>query len=216
MIEILLVDDHELVRTAIEHFLNNCSGFRVVAVAGSGEEALELMSTIRPDIVLMDVNMPGMGGVEASKRLLKRFPTVKIIVLSVHDDGPLPQQLLQMGVQGYLSKSCPASEMVTGIQTVHQGKRYLSADVASKIAFSVMPGETAPFERLSQREMEIVMLILQGATITDMAQVLMLSSKTINTYRYRLYDKLGVKNDVELTRLALKYRLLSDVVVSQD
>ncbi|TAN51206.1 MAG: response regulator [Methylococcaceae bacterium] len=216
MIEILLVDDHALVRTAIEHFLNTSGGCRVVAVAGSGEEALELMSSVSPQVVLMDVNMPGMGGVEACKRLLKRYPHAKIIVLSVHDDGPLPQQLLQMGVHGYLSKSCPATEMLTGIQMVHQGKRYLSADVASKIAFSVMPGETAPFERLSQREMEIVMLILQGATITDMSQVLMLSPKTVNTYRYRVYDKLGVKNDVELTRLALKYRLLSDVVSPPD
>ncbi|WP_306304459.1 response regulator [Methylogaea oryzae] len=212
MIDVLLVDDHELVRTAIEYLLNDSSGIRVVAVAGSGEEALELYPTVNPHVVLLDVNMPGMGGVEASKRLFKRYPDAKIIALSVHDDGPLPQQLLHLGVQGYVSKSCPAAEMVSAIQMVQQGKRYLSADVASNIALSVLPGELAPFERLSQREMEVVMLTLQGTTIPDMAEILMISAKTVNTYRYRCYEKLGVKNDVELTRLALKYKLINDVV----
>jgi two-component system, NarL family, invasion response regulator UvrY len=209
MINILLVDDHELVRTGIASLLNSADNITVVGVADSGEEAISCVAKLSPDIVLMDVNMPGIGGVEACRRLLKIYPELKVIALSVHNDGPVPQQMLKLGVKGFISKSSPVEEMVNAIQTVMHGKRYLCTDVANYLAFSSLPGnEASPFEKLSQRESEVVSLILQGNTIKEMSEILVLSDKTINTYRYRIYEKLQVKNDVELTRLAVKFEYI--------
>ena len=209
MINVLLVDDHELVRTGIEALLNSTENIAVVGVAESGEQALRAVEKFTPDVVLMDVNMPGIGGGEACRRLLRSHPHIKLIALSVHNDGPIPQQMLQLGVKGFISKNSPVEEMVSAIQLVMRGKRYLCSDVANYLAFSSLPGnEGSPFARLSQRESEVVALILQGKTIQEMSKMLVLSDKTINTYRYRIYEKLQVKNDVELTRLAVKYNYI--------
>ena len=207
MIKVLLVDDHELVRTGIEALLNTQDDISVIGVTNSGEEALEFLEDISPDVILMDINMPGIGGVEACRRMLQRFPDIKIIALSVHNDGPIPPQLLKMGAFGFISKGSPVDEMVNAIHAVIDGKRYLCSEVASNLAFQGLPGGEggSPFSRLSQREAEVVNLILQGKSIKEMSELLVISDKTINTYRYRLYDKLNVKNDVELTRMAVKF-----------
>ncbi len=207
MIKVLLVDDHDLVRTGIESLLNSVDDILVIGVSNCGEKAIDMLNVIVPDIVLMDVNMPGIGGVEACRRMLQRNKNVKIIALSVLNDGPIPQQLLKMGASGFISKNSPVDEMVSAIRTVMAGKRYLSTEVANNLAFQGLPGANeSPFAKLSQRESEVVNLILQGKNIQEMAELLVLSDKTINTYRYRLYDKLKVKNDVELTRLAVKFK----------
>lgn len=206
MIRIILADDHELVRTGIAAILNATDGMTVVGVAESGEEALDLLATVGADVVLMDVNMPGIGGIEACRRILRRNPSVKIIAISVHNDGPIPQQLLKLGVMGFISKGSSFEEMVFAIKKVMGGKRYLCAEVANNMALQGLSGSLeSPFERLSQRESEVVNLILQGKSIQEMADMLVISDKTVNTYRYRLYEKLNVKNDVELTRLAVKF-----------
>ncbi len=209
MIKILLVDDHELVRTGIEALLNSQEDLAVVGVAQCGEAALELLNDISPDVVLMDINMPGIGGIEACRRILQQYKKVKVIALSIHNDGPIPQQLLKLGAVGFISKGSPVDEMVAAVRTVMNGKRYLCSEVANNLAFQSLPGENdSPFEKLSQRESEVVNLILQGKSIKEMSEILVLSDKTVNTYRYRLYDKLKVKNDVELTRLAVKFGLI--------
>lgn len=214
MINVLLVDDHELVRTGIEALLNSADDIRVVGVANSGEEAAQSVIRLNPDVVMMDVNMPGIGGVEASRRLLKSNPELKIIALSVKNDGPVPQQLLKLGVLGFISKSSPVDEMIQGIRRVVEGKRFVCSDVASKLAFQKLPGnQESPFAKLSHRESEVVTLILQGKTIQEMAQMLALSDKTVNTYRYRIYNKLQVKNDVELTRLAVKFEHIDNTLI---
>ncbi len=209
MITVLLVDDHELVRTGIESLLNSMDDISVVGVSQCGEQALEILENIKPDVVLMDVNMPGIGGVEACRRMLQLYPEIKIIALSVHNDGPIPQQILKLGALGFISKGSPVDEMVRAIRMVVAGKRYLCTEVANNLAFSGLPGgDEMPFTKLSQREFEVVNLILQGKSIKEMSGILVLSDKTINTYRYRLYDKLKVKNDVELTRLAIKFKYI--------
>ena len=209
MIKILLVDDHELVRTGIEALLNSQEDLAVVGVAQCGEAALELLNDISPDVVLMDINMPGIGGIEACRRILQLHKKIKVIALSIHNDGPIPQQLLKLGAVGFISKGSPVDEMVAAVRTVMNGKRYLCSEVANNLAFQSLPGENdSPFEKLSQRESEVVNLILQGKSIKEMSEILVLSDKTVNTYRYRLYDKLKVKNDVELTRLAVKFGLI--------
>ena len=206
MIRVLLVDDHQLVRTGIKALLDSDKEIQVVAVADSGEQAIDMVGEIRPDVVLMDVSMPGIGGVEASRRILRQNPDVKIIGLSAYNEGPIPQQLLKLGVLGFISKSSSADEMICAIRKAVEGQRYLCNDVASHLAFQNLLGEhQSPFAKLSQRETEIVTLILQGKSIPEMADMLSISSKTVNTYRYRLYDKLKIKNDVELTRLAVKF-----------
>jgi two-component system invasion response regulator UvrY len=206
MISVLLVDDHQLVRTGIQALLNSDKEIQVVAVADSGEQAIDMVGELAPDIILMDVSMPGIGGVEASRRILRQYPNIKIIGLSAYNDGPIPQQLLKLGVLGFISKSSSADEMICAIRKAIEGKRYLCSDVANNLAFqSMFETQQSPFVKLSQREAEIVTLILQGKTIPEMAEMLSISSKTVNTYRYRLYDKLKIKNDVELTRLAVKF-----------
>jgi two-component system invasion response regulator UvrY len=206
MISVLLVDDHELVRTGIEALLNTAEDIIVVGVAKSGEEAIDAINSLSTDVVLMDVNMPGIGGVEACRRILQQNPRVKIIALSVHNDGPIPHQLLKLGVLGFISKGSPADEMIKAIRKVIAGERFLCSEVASNLAFMGLDADIeSPFGVLSPRETEVVTLILQGKTIKEMTVLLGLSDKTVNTYRYRLYGKLQIKNDVELTRLAIKF-----------
>ena len=214
MISVLLVDDHELVRTGIEALLSATGDIKVVGVAKSGEEAAQAVVNLSPDVVVMDVNMPGIGGVEASRRILHHNPNIKIIAISVQNDGPIPHQLMKLGVLGFISKGSPVDEMIEGIRRVMEGKRYLCSDVAKNLAFQGLNGnQGSPFAKLSQREAEVVTLILQGKTIQEMANMLLLSDKTVNTYRYRLYSKLQVKNDVELTRLAIKFGHLDNAMI---
>ena len=214
MISVLLVDDHQLVRTGIQALLNADQEIQVVAVAESGEEAVERIGEISPDVILMDVSMPGIGGVEASRRILRQNPAAKIIGLSAYNDGPIPQQLLKLGVLGFISKSSSADEMICAIRKAVEGKRYLCNDVANNLAFQGLRDDhQSPFAKLSRREAEIVTLILQGKTIQEMAEILQISSKTVNTYRYRLYDKLNIKNDVELMRVAVKFGYINSDLI---
>ena len=214
MINVLIVDDHELVRAGIGSLLNSIDDISVISFAECGERAIKAVEDCLPDIVLMDVNMPGIGGIESCRRLLQHHPGIKIIGMSVHNDGPIPPQLLKLGVQGFFSKSSSVDEMVDAIHQVVNGKRYISSDVANNLALSVLADdEGSPFERLSQREIEVVTLILQGRSIQKMAEDLSLSDKTINTYRYRIYKKLGIRNDVELTRMSVKYNFIDSSLI---
>ncbi len=214
IIKVMLVDDHELVRSGIEVLLNAFDDILVVDVCSCGEEAVEKAFELEPDVVLMDIKMPGIGGTEACRRILQKQPDAKVIVVSVYKDGVIPQQLLKLGAMGFISKDSSVDEMVSAIRHVVSGKRFLSQDVANNLAFQGIEQQSgsSPFQRLSQRESEVANLILQGKSIQEMSEMLKLSDKTINTYRYRLYEKLKVKNDVELTRLAVKYKQLDEVI----
>ncbi len=214
MINVLIVDDHELVRKGIGSLLDSVENISVVGSTDCGEKAIPLFEDALPDVVLMDVNMPGMGGIEACRRLLQHHPDIKIIGMSVHNDGPIPPQLLKLGVLGFISKSSSVDEMVNAIEKAVSGERYISSDVASNLALSSLEGhDDSPFEKLSQRETEVVTLILQGKNIQEMSDVLSICDKTVNTYRYRIYNKLGIKNDVELTRLAVKFDFIDTSLI---
>jgi len=196
-----------LVRAGIEYLLNANASINVIGVANSGEKAISLSMKLSPDVILMDLNMPGMGGSEAIKRILRKNSFAKIIALSVYDDGPIPQQVITNGAKGYLNKGCPAEEMIKAILAVHQGKNYMSAEVATNLAFSPLDKQNV-FDNLSQRELQIATKIINGQSISDIAQFLSISPKTVNTHRYRVHEKLGIKNDIELVRLAAEYGML--------
>lgn len=209
MIRVLIVDDHELVRTGIKRLLEDTRDIRVIAEASTGEEALGLVREHRPDVVLMDVNMPGIGGLEATRKLIQSHPELRVIVVTIHVDEPYPTRLLEAGASGYLTKGCAVDEIVDAIQVVHRGERYIGADIARQLALSMLPGgERSPFDKLSQREMQVMLMVTQGHSIQDISDRLSLSPKTISTYRYRLYEKLGVDNDVELTHLAMRHGMI--------
>lgn len=208
MIKVLLIDDHKLVRTGIRKILEESAGIQVVGEADDGERGIELAKQLKPDVVLLDVSMPGIGGLEATRLLLEHDPSTKVIVVSVHAQEPVPGKLLEAGAFGYLTKGCAADEVVTAVRRVNGGERYLTAEIARALAFGAVGGRKtseSPFELLSQREMQVMMMVTQGQSIQEISERLRLSPKTVSTYRYRLFEKLGVGNDVELTRLAIRH-----------
>ncbi len=211
MIKVLLVDDHELVRTGIRHILDEASDIVVIGEASGGDEALKFAKKIEPDLVLMDVNMPGMGGIEATRRMVRLLPDVKVIALTVLDDDPFPARLNEAGAKGYLTKGCPAEEVLDAIRMVNKGHPYVASAVARKHMLADWSGvASTPFEELSAREMQVAMMILDGQRTQQISDSLCLSPKTVSTYRQRIYEKLGVNNDVELTRLAYRHGLIKD------
>ncbi|WP_133513213.1 response regulator [Candidatus Thiosymbion oneisti] len=209
MIKILLVDDHELVRTGIRHILKEVGDMDVVGEAADGDSALRVASKIAPDVVLMDIKMPGMGGIEATRRMVRLVPNTRVIALTMLDDDPFPARLNEAGATGYLTKGCPAKEMIEAVRAVSSGFPYVSASIARKHMLAGWQGvASTPFEELSSREMQIAMLIIDGRRTMEISNSLSLSPKTVSTYRRRVYEKLQVKTDAELTRLAFRHDLI--------
>jgi len=207
LINILLVDDHELVRTGIRKILDDVKGFKVVGETGTGEEAVQYCRKSEPDVVLMDMNMPGIGGLEATKKILRYAPDVKVIVLTVHSEDPFPTKVMQIGASGYLTKGAGPDEMINAIRAVHSGQRYITPEIAQQIALSQF--NENPFNSLSERELQIMLMITRGEKVVNISTQLSLSTKTINSYRYRMFEKLNVGNDVELTHLAIRHGMLN-------
>lgn len=209
MIRVMVVDDHELVRTGITRILNDAPGITVVAEAACGEDAIPIAKKNKPHVMLMDVSMPGIGGLEATRKLVQALSDLKVIVLSVHAEEPIPSRMMQAGASGYLTKGCAVDEILTAIKTVYSGERYIGADVAQKLALKMVPGgQMSPFETLSPREMQVMLMLTQGQKPQAISDNLCLSPKTISTYRHRLYEKLGVGNDADLTRMAINYGII--------
>ncbi|MCO6440953.1 MAG: UvrY/SirA/GacA family response regulator transcription factor [Nitrococcus mobilis] len=209
MIRVVLVDDHQLVRTGIRRILSEAEEVEVIGEADSGEQALDVIRQLQPDVVLMDVYMPGIGGLEATRKLLRIAPTLKILALSVYGNEPYPSRLLEAGALGYLTKDCSAQDMLSAIRTIARGERYICSRIARQMALSGLEGQSKnPFAKLSQREIQVMMMITEGLRLHEISETLCLSPKTVSTYRYRLYEKLGVGNDVELTRLAIRFGMI--------
>ncbi|MCG8315699.1 MAG: UvrY/SirA/GacA family response regulator transcription factor [Pseudomonadales bacterium] len=210
MIKVYVVDDHDLVRTGITRMLADIAGLKVVGEAASGEEALRDIRDLNPDVVLMDAKMPGIGGLEATRKLLRQNADVKVIAVTVCGDEPFPSRFLQAGASGYLTKGAAIDEMVKAIRLVHSGQRYISPEVAQALALKpfVNDGEGSPFEQLSERELQIAMMIVNCQKVQEISDKLFLSPKTVNSYRYRVFDKLGINSDVELTLLAIRHGMV--------
>lgn len=210
MINILLVDDHELVRSGVNKILNEVKGFKVIDECETGEEALKFCRQTEPDVILMDMDMPGMGGLEATKKILRLAPDVKVIMLTAHTEEPFPTKVMQIGASGYLTKGAGPTEMINAIRAVNSGQRYLPQDIAQQMALNQFKSpEENPFAELSDRELQIMLMITRGVKVPDISESLHLSTKTINSYRYRMFDKLDVGNDVELTHLAIRHGMIN-------
>lgn len=210
MIRVVLVDDHELVRTGFGMILAAEADIEVVGEAGTGEEGIELSRRLKPDVVLMDVNLPGISGIEATERLARGGEAMRVIVVTMQDQQPFPKRLLEVGASGYLSKGCPAVELVAAVRSVARGDRYISSAIARLLALeSLSPRRDAsPFEALSPRELEIALAVAQGQQMPDIAKRMALSAKTVATYKYRVYEKLGVENEVALSNLAIRHGII--------
>jgi two-component system invasion response regulator UvrY len=209
LINVLLVDDHDLVRIGIRRLLTDVKGIHVVGEAKSGEEAIQLSRQLRPNVVLMDVKMPGIGGLEATRKLLRSDPDIKVIAVTVYGDEPFPSRLLQAGAVGYITKGASLDEMVSAIKAVFIGQRFLGPEVAQQLALKHLSEQDAsPFDSLSERELQVMIMITNGQKVQEISDKLCLSPKTVNSYRYRLFEKLAVNSDVELTHLAIRHGLL--------
>tara|TARA_Y100000768_G_scaffold382534_1_gene363068 strand:- start:983 stop:1858 length:876 start_codon:yes stop_codon:yes gene_type:complete len=216
-ISVLVVDDHDLVRAGIKSLLSEVPSINVIGEAGTGEEAIRLVREHRPSVVLMDVRMPGIGGLEATRKLVRIDPDIKVIALTVCGEEPFPSKLLQAGAAGYLTKDSDIKEMVLAIQSVHHGKRYISPDIAQQLALkSLSDDSVSPFEALSERELQVMMMITSGQKVQEISDKLCLSPKTVNSYRYRLFDKLNVQSDVELTHMAIRHGLLDTTLLEEE
>lgn len=209
MITVLLVDDLELVRMGIKRLLQDASGIKVVGEASSGEEAKIMSKELSPDVVIMDINMPGIGGYAATSTIIRQNPDTKVLALTIYEDEPYPSRIIKAGASGYITKGCSPDEMIRAIRVIHSGQHYISPKVAQQIAIKrFTQSDKSMLDVLSERELQIMLMITQGQKVQDISKKLHLSPKTVNSYRYRIFDKLDVSSDVELTLMAVRLGML--------
>jgi two-component system, NarL family, invasion response regulator UvrY len=201
---IVLVDDHAVVRAGVRRLLEQEPLFEVIGEAESGEKAYQIFGELKPDVMVMDLSMPGMGGLEAIRRILMRYEKAKILVLSMHEDLSFANQALKLGAKGYLIKNALADDLVKSIETVSNGEVFLSAEIAKKMAMQSISGDKDPIHELSAREFEIFRLLAEGLDIDGIATTLNISSKTVSNYQTMIKQKLDINSPVELIRYAIK------------
>lgn len=205
---ILLVDDHELVRAGFRRLLEDGDKLVVVAEAGSGEQAVQDYTKYHPDVVVMDISMPGIGGIGAIERIIARSPEARILVLSVHEDAVFTSRALQAGAKGFIPKRSAPEEMIKAIEQVAQGKIFIDPEIAQLIALQKVTGSESIIDTLSQREFEVFSLLAEGKTVNDIANILNLSPKTVGTHHTSIKQKLNISNSAELARLAIRSGIL--------
>lgn len=206
-IRVFIVDDHALVRTGMRMILSAETDIEVLGDVESGEEALPQIRKLKPDVVLCDLHLPGVSGLEVTERIVKGDHGTRVIIVSVLEDGPMPKRLLEAGASGYVGKGGDASELLRAIRDVARGKRYLASNIAQNLALSNLDGGASPFDELSPRELEIALLLVQGFRQEEIAKRLSLSAKTVNTHKTRLFEKLAISDSIALARLAAQYGL---------
>ncbi|MCX4190793.1 response regulator transcription factor [Methylophaga sp. OBS3] len=210
-IKILLADDHEVVRSGLARMLERHQDMEVVGEAVSGEQAYQLYTELDPDVVVMDMTMPGIGGLEALRRIKVRYAQARVIMFSMHENATLAVQSMAAGAVGYVSKSGDANELLAAIRHVFTtGKTYLSSDMAQRIALQSVSGDDDPTRRLSVREFEVFRLLAEGLPLDEIAAKLSLGHKTVANYQTVLKHKLGFTSSVELVRLAIKYNVINN------
>ncbi|MCX7191252.1 MAG: response regulator transcription factor [Candidatus Methylopumilus sp.] len=207
---IVLVDDHAVVRAGVRRLLEQEPLFEVIGEAESGEKAYQIFGELKPDVMVMDLSMPGMGGLEAIRRILMRYEKAKILVLSMHEDLSFANQALKLGAKGYLTKNTLADDLVKSIETVTQGDVFLSDEIAKKMAMQSISGNQDPVHELSAREFEIFRLLAEGLDIDAIASTLNISSKTVSNYQTMIKQKLDINTPIELIRYAIKVGVIKN------
>ena len=207
-IGVMLVDDHAVVRMGFRLLLEGSADIKVVAEADSGEEACRKFPEVRPDVVVMDISMPGIGGLEAIDRILAREPAARILVLSAHEDAMHARRVLKAGAAGYLTKRSAAEALMQAIRQVHQGKTFLEPEIAQQMAVQQVNGERNPLDMLSEKEFKVFLALAKGQSVAEIARVLSLSPRTIGTHLYNIKQKLGASNSAELAIIAIRAGLL--------
>jgi len=208
MINILLVDDHAVVREGYRRLLERRADLRIEAEAGSAEEAQQSLRESTPDVIVLDLSLPGMGGIELTRRILQRNPEARILVFSMHRDPLFASQALRAGALGYVTKSSSPEVLIQAVYKVARREKVLSPDIAPEMALSLLQGENNPARDLSTREFEILRLLLDGQGVEEIGNLLNISPKTVQNGHYQIKAKLGVKTDIELARLAIKLKLI--------
>lgn len=204
----MLVDDHAVVRTGFRLLLQAFADIEVVAEADSGEAACQMYESVAPDVVVMDIAMAGMGGIEAIKRLMAKDTKARILALSAHEDTSHPKRALQAGALGYLSKRSAPEVLIDAIRAIAKGQRYLDAQIAQRMAVQDIHGEKGPMDRLSPREFEVFLQLARGRSVAQISETLALASSTIGTHLYNVKQKLGLVNQAEMTLLAVRHGLI--------
>lgn len=207
-IKILLVDDHAVVRMGFKMLIEAEDDITVIGEAESGEVAIKLFQELKPDIIVMDITMPGIGGLEAIDRIIAKDKNTKILVLSAHEDSVHPKRVLNAGAMGYLTKRSAAEELIKAIKSIHQGKRYLEPNIAQQMAITQLSGETNPVEILSDREFEVFIALAKGKSTNDIADTLCLSPRTVGTHLYNIKQKLNANNSAEIALIAIRCGLI--------
>lgn len=205
MIRVLIVDDHALVRTGLRLVLSAERDIEVVGECATGEEAWATLRKVKPDVLLCDLHLPGISGLDVTERVARSGMDTKVLIVSIQEDGPLPRRLIEAGAAGYIGKGCDASELVRAVRDVARGRRYLASQVAQHLAFSGLAGPGSPFDKLSPRELEVAKMLCTGMRMEEIGRRLSLSGKTVATHKYRLFDKLGIKDAIALARLAAQH-----------
>ena len=208
-IRVFIVDDHALVRAGFRLILGGEADIEVIGEADSAEAALPQIRKLKPDVVLCDLHLPGLSGLELTERIVRGDSSTRVIAVSVLEDGPMPRRLLEAGAFGYVGKACDATELLRAVRDVARGKKYLASSIAQGLALAGLQGETAsPFDTLTPRELEVALLLNQGLRQEAIAKQLSLSAKTINTHKTRLFEKLGIRDNIALARLVGQYGLV--------
>jgi two-component system invasion response regulator UvrY len=207
-INVMLVDDHAVVRMGFKMLLESDTDIKVIAEAESGELSIQRYVEHKPDVVVMDITMPGIGGLEAIERILAKDNSAKILVLSAHEDSVHPKRVLNAGAMGYLTKRSAAEELIKAIRTVASGKKYLEASVAQQMAIQQLSGDQNPVDVLSPREFEVFMALAKGKTTNEIAETLFLSPRTVGTHLYNIKQKLNANNSAEIALIAMRSGLL--------
>ena len=207
-IRVFMIDDHALVRAGMRMILSAETDIDVVGEAENGEDGLQQVRKLKPDVVLCDLHLPGISGLEVTERIARGMEGTRVIVVSVLEDGPMPKRLIEAGASGYVGKGGDSAELLRAVRDVARGRRFLASNIAQNMALSGMTGESSPFDELSTRELEVAMLLVNGLRQAEIAERLCLSPKTVNTHKTHVYEKLGVDDNIALARLAGQYGLM--------
>jgi two-component system invasion response regulator UvrY len=205
----MVVDDHAVVRMGFRLLIDGAADMRVVAEAESGEDAVRGLAEARPDVVVLDISMPGIGGLEAVRRLLAREPQARILVLSAHEDAMHARRVLKAGAAGYLTKRSAAEALIEAIRQVNQGRSFLEPQIAEQLALEGSAGPGEPLDKLSEKEFKVFLALASGQSVQDIAEVLSLSPRTVGTHLYNIKQKLGAANSAELALIAMRAGLLT-------